>query len=128
MEVACYAGLAGGEIGWIVCDAEAVGFVGGDGFDGEGVLEKAGHAVVVSFGQDDGDADGFDPLAEDIEDMAAHAVLRVDEVSGDDEAGGVCSRNEEGESFQVRLAIAFRDGDATATEGGGFSKVDIGDY
>ena len=126
VEVAGDAGLGGGEVVGIVDDAEAVDFQKRDGTYWEGMLGEVCHAVVVSLGEYDGDFDSFEPLAEYAEDVRTHSILRVDEIPGDDEAGGFCFLYEKGESFEIGLAIAFRNGDAPAAEGGGFSEVDIG--
>ncbi len=63
------------------------------------MLEEAGHAVVIAFGEGDGDGDSIKPFAEYIEHVWAHTLLCVDEVTRDDETGRVCFLDQAGEVF-----------------------------
>ena len=127
VEVAGDAWLIRGDFIGIVGDEYSIDLDGRHGFDSERMLEEASHAIVISLGKGDGNGDASDPFAENIEDMRAHSIFCVDEIACDDEVGGLGFLDEAGEFFEVILAIAFRDGDAAAAEGGGFPKMDIRD-
>ena len=82
----------------------------------EGIFAAGG--VVIAFDEGDGNGGLGEPGKEDIEDFGGASDAGVEEVAGDEEAGGLGFCDERVDAGEVGLGVAFGDGKAAGTEGG----------
>ena len=128
VEVAGDPGLIVGKVFWIVGDDEVVGENVGNNFQREISSGERAAAVVVSLGENDRNGNFFQPKMEGVENGGGQAVVRMNEVSRDDEGFGSGGRKENAETGKIGGGGALGNGDAMGAKGCGFAEVEVGDH